>query len=394
MKKISFLAVLMLFSNIIIGQSEKAYLSKVLNNLNQIKSATYDRYMAASAPYDTLVSRTYNIHMTEYINPSDTFVGASYAQFLLEDSSKMIYFYDGKVKCSMDWDTKIMSSTGFQNNQSPFRIVYPPFFTQVKSLINYTLETSDSIKLTSTDLGDSVLVNLTIYNKLPEVVGNRIRYAPPMDLTLEIISIYDIWINKSDDLPYRLRKKFPDRMSWETCKNITINKLNTSVFIASDYIPADFVERSNVNMQPGKFDLLGKVAPDWILKDADNKTIAFKELKSKVIIIQFTGVGCGPCHASIPFLKQLVKEYQNKDFEFISIESWETNPNILKRYSENNGITYKVLLATKEMKKKYPVEALPSFLILDKDRVIRKVVEGYGKGTTDKEIRDAINELL
>jgi hypothetical protein len=34
------------------------------------------------------------------------------------------------------------------------------------------------------------------------------------------------------------------------------------------------------------------------------------------------------------------------------------------------------------------------FFILDENRVIRKVVSGYSKDDTDKEIRDAINALI
>jgi len=37
---------------------------------------------------------------------------------------------------------------------------------------------------------------------------------------------------------------------------------------------------------------------------------------------------------------------------------------------------------------------VPAFSILDENRIIRKVILGYGEGTTDKEIRDAINELI
>ena len=38
--------------------------------------------------------------------------------------------------------------------------------------------------------------------------------------------------------------------------------------------------------------------------------------------------------------------------------------------------------------------AAPYFFILDKERIIRKVIRGYGMGKTDKEITEAIEELL
>ena len=38
--------------------------------------------------------------------------------------------------------------------------------------------------------------------------------------------------------------------------------------------------------------------------------------------------------------------------------------------------------------------AAPYFFILDKERIIRKVIRGYGMGKTDKEITETIEELL
>ena len=37
---------------------------------------------------------------------------------------------------------------------------------------------------------------------------------------------------------------------------------------------------------------------------------------------------------------------------------------------------------------------VPVFIILDKQRIVRKVINGYEKGVTDKEITDAINLYL
>jgi thiol-disulfide isomerase/thioredoxin len=111
-------------------------------------------------------------------------------------------------------------------------------------------------------------------------------------------------------------------------------------------------------------------------------------------MIQFTGIGCGPCHASIPFLKQLVNDFKNKEFELVSIETWSNNITGIKRYYNNNDLNYKFLLSTVETTKNYQVTSVPIFFILDKDRVIRKIIRGYGEVTTEKEIRDAINELI
>ena len=132
------------------------------------------------------------------------------------------------------------------------------------------------------------------------------------------VSKNKLWISKSDDLPYRFERDMPQ----------------------------------------GKSTLEGQPAPDWVLEDADNNSIALENLKSKVLLIQFTSVSCGPCRASVPFLNQLESEYDKKEFDFVAIE------------------------------------AVPTFFILDENRVIRKVIRGYGTGTTDTIIRESINNLI
>lgn len=102
----------------------------------------------------------------------------------------------------------------------------------------------------------------------------------------------------------------------------------------------------------------------------------------------------GPCHASLPFTKQLVEDYSINDFEIISIETWSSDIDYIKSYVDKNKLNYKYLISTEEIKNSYQVTAVPAFFILDKNRIIRKVILGYGEGTTDKEIINAIEELI
>jgi thiol-disulfide isomerase/thioredoxin len=105
-------------------------------------------------------------------------------------------------------------------------------------------------------------------------------------------------------------------------------------------------------------------------------------------------VSCGPCKASIPFLKQLGTEYKKADFDFAAIECSSSNQAVLKNYMTRNKFDYKFLVSTKEVMKKYSVSSFPVFFILDENRVIRKVVNGYDEGTTDMEIRKSVNALM
>ncbi len=373
------------------------YLQKVSDNLDQIKSASYYTIGEGYAPGDTSAYSTFYHFVKEYNNPADSSIGASFVRLLQDDTTKMTFCYDGNMRAFIYEDEKRIVIDSFKVRPLPLRPLNPPFFNYTKSIIKYALETADSISIEFEDLKDSVYLRLTIYEDRQVEFFGKAHFIPNSPYNYgETTSKYELWINKSNDLPYRVRREMSHNISVTTCRNIELNKNKIEDFNASDYFPSDYtIHQYRIRSKTTvKNDLVGKVAPDWVLKDVNNKIIALDKLKSKVIMIQFTSVSCGPCMASIPFLKQLTSEYKKDKFDFVAIESFNRNSNVLNNYQNRNEFNYKFLISTKDITKSYSIKSVPIFFILDENRVIRKVIRGYGKGTTDKKIRDAINELI
>jgi thiol-disulfide isomerase/thioredoxin len=405
MKKTSLVATSVLFlglSYIVLNCShvdhkKDDYLQKVLNNLNRIKSATYYTTTESWAPGDTSASGIYNHYVKEFDNPTDTTIGASFVTLLQEDTTHLTFCYDGKMRAVVYDEEKAIVIDSFIVRSLPFRPLTPPFFNYVKSIINYVLETKDSISCEVKDLKDSYYFSLTIFeDKQIEFFGKAYYMEKtPYDFG-ETTSKYELWINKSTDLPYRVRREMSHDISVITCRNTKLNEIQIEDFRTSDYFEPQYtIETFGQGDKSEKVnDLTGKVAPDWILKDANDKTVALKDLKSKIILIQFTSVSCGPCRASIPFLKRLVSEYSQDNFDFVAIESWTKNTDVLKSYQRRNNFNYRFLMSTKDVTESYHIKSVPVFFILDKNRVIEKVINGYREVSTDKEIRDAINDLI
>ncbi len=377
------------------GPSEKDVLLNVSDNLSNIKSATYYFTGVGSAPGDTTkFSEPRTMYYKIFVDPSDSLVGSSSAIFSIDDTSKMIDFYDGEVRGKCYWDEQYVKVDSFQNHPYPFRLVHYPFYTRINEIIKYSLTTEDSIQTGFKDYGDSIHFSLKIFNQhmyfhiKPIVIKND--YIPEDE-----VSQFDIWIRKSDNMPYRMRSKWHHTTSFEYCYNATFNTTEHIDFIAKDYFPSYFeIVQFNREQQKSNNSLLGKLAPDWTLKDIEQNAINLSDLKSKVLLIQFTGVGCGPCHQSIPFLKQLVEDYKGKDFEFVSIETWRKNIDGLRRYQEKNEFNFKFLKSDEEVTQQYEVYSVPVFFLLDENRIVRKVINGYSKDKTDKSVCDNIDNLL
>ena len=390
------LIILLFGCNSTINQND--YLRKVSENLDQIKSVSYFSTQVSSAPEDTaMFTEPYELFYKIFINPLDTLVGSSSMTFSDEDTTKMTDFYDGKVRGKVNWEEQYVKIDSFKHHPYPFRLVHYPFYTKINEIIKYTLTTTDSIQTNFKDFGDSIYFCLRIINKhvyfhiKPIVIKNE--YIPEDE-----ISQFDVWFNKKDDMPFRMRSKWHHTTFFESCSNPKFNFSKDTALIVSNYFPSYFevryVDPYAPNQVEQKEELEGKIAPDWILKSTDFNEVRLSDLKSKVLLIQFTGVGCGPCHQSIPFLKKLVEEYKTKDFEFLSIETWSNNMEGLKRYQQKNGFNFRFLKSTDEVIKSYEVSSVPVFFVIDENRIIRKVINGYSKEVSDKEIKESIDKYL
>lgn len=387
---------MILSSTIIFGQSKNDYLKKVLNNLEKVESATYNNVGEGWAPYDTIASGIMNYFTKEYNNPLDSTIGASYVSLLQQDTTQMTFCYDGKMRAIVYEEDKKIVIDSFNVRKLPFRPLTPPFFNYTKSIIKYALETKDSISIKTEENKDFIYCCFTIFgDKQVEFFGKAYYIENPSDFG-ESTSKYEIWIDKSTNLPFKIRREMSHDISVETISNVSLNKIKIKDFKASDYFQPNYkiTAYRTQNQKRNENKWIGKKAPDWVLVDTNNKPQSLNALKSKVIMIQFTSVSCGPCRVSIPFLNKLTSAYNKKDFDFVAIECTANSLRALQFYQNKNAINYKFLKSTKAVLKDYEIVSFPMFFILDKNRVIREVFNGYGESSTDKKIKDAIDKLL
>ncbi len=388
MKKALLITASIFLSNFLYAQLETAYLESVVDHINQIKSASYDSEITASAPYDTLAFRTFSKFVNVFANPFDTLIGAKFLVSDIDDNTKYEYCYDGQYSVRLNWENREAQIDTLI--KSPNSRPLSPFFWNVKSIIEYAIQNEDSSKVSYVEYQDSTRISFHFPDKQVELL----RLVPSVKSTPGITSRYVILINTKTNLPFKCIRKMPHQTTWEICTNLEIDNKTVWELNALRQIPYDFSIKGREQRMITKSELEGKPAPNWKLKDVEGDSVSLKDLKSKVLLIQFTGVGCGPCHASLPFLKKLREDNMDKDFELISIETWSKNISGLIRYKQKNAFNFKFFMVNEKVKEQYKVNGVPAFFILDEQRIIQKVIMGYRKGITDQDIMKAINELI
>lgn len=399
MKKRFILLLFLLITSVVSAQeSPKEYLQKVIGNLEKIESASYTSFHESWQPGDTVPVFTHSYYVNEYDNPNDSTIGASYANFEAKDTSKMTYCYDGKKRVTVDNERKEIVEDDFTARLFPFRPLIGPFYNYTKNILKYTLQTKDNITVDLQDKGNDYFFRLVIEEDTQVEFFGKACHMPKPPFYTEPTSIYELWIRKSDDLPYKVRREMSHDINVKTITSAEFNKLSIDDFHVSDYYPKGYTVRPyqyGNKKAVSQSELIGKPAPEWTLNDSNGNPVSLANLKSKVLLINFTGIGCGACLAAIPFLKELKEKFSNEDFNLIAIESWSRKEHSLQVYADNKQLNYTILNANDQVVKDYQTgNAAPVFFILDEQHIIRKVIRGYGIEKTDKEIMEAIRGIL
>ena len=287
-----------------------------------------------------------------------------------------------------------------QKSPLPFRVIMPQAFGCMKSILEYVLNTQDSIVLSLKDEGKDYLMELSIHTPYQVEFFGKACYMPQNPYIYDPTSIYKIWISKENDMPYRYRREMQHSISEDICSDFVYNPSGKGKIVAEDYYPADYVRRiKGEKSQKATVDMTGKKAPDWTLTDMKGQKVSLSGIKSKVILLQFTGIGCGPCKISIPFLNSLRKEYAVNELEVLAVETWGRSKSSCEAYVKNQGIEYSFLTADKDTIAKLINDyqagsGVPQFYLIGKDRTIIAKLQGYAEKTTDTEIEKKIKANL
>ena len=118
---------------------------------------------------------------------------------------------------------------------------------------------------------------------------------------------------------------------------------------------------------------------DWI----NSEPLKLKDLRGRVVLIEFWTFGCYNCRNTLPFVKDWNERYQPKGLTVIGVHSPEFDEERqvenLRRAVASLGIRYPVVTDNDyQTWKTYHVEAWPTTFLLDKDGRIRWMHVGEG----------------
>ncbi len=371
-------------------QQPEDVLNAALEKVERIKVAGYEIEEKVKAPYEKDWASIRHCRYIEQDNPRDTTIGASVLHYM--EDGNLLSAYDGTNSVTFHHEEKRTVVKDFLDTKSlslPFRPYTPPFYNYVKSLIRYMQNTSDSIHVDVEETEEDYIYKLSIYEDRQVEFFGRAYKMPhnPNDFSEEdAYSYYTLWIRKADSMPYRYLREMSHNINEVTCYNTECSDdaSDSNPIVAMDFVrlyegyKVHYVGKRDTEKETREDELLlGKTAPEWTLKDINGKTVTQESLRGKPTIINFTGLGCGPCIQSYPELVEM-----SKRFNVVSIESWGKSVQSLRDYAAHHKITYPMLLGEDTVLNAYigTSRGVPVFFYLDENHIVRKVDRGYAKG--------------
>lgn len=136
--------------------------------------------------------------------------------------------------------------------------------------------------------------------------------------------------------------------------------------------------------------LVGCEAPDFNVTTITGEVLTLKQLKGKVIVINFWFESCAPCIAELPALNKLVEEYGQREVVFIAFGK---DPEFrINQFLSERKFNYKIVSGKYDLVNDYCVIAgWPMNMVVDKKGVVQYIKTG---GYTDDKAKTAPYEMM
>jgi peroxiredoxin len=125
-------------------------------------------------------------------------------------------------------------------------------------------------------------------------------------------------------------------------------------------------------------ELVGKPAPDFVLKDTTEKEWKLSDLKGKKFVLIDFGSTCRTCQETVKDLEVIHQAYKQRGLQVLTVCGNAPDMDFLREFVAAMKLTYPVLWDSEyKAGEAYEVEAVPFTVIVGKDGVVRWVHTGH-----------------
>ncbi|MDY7577449.1 TlpA disulfide reductase family protein [Herbaspirillum sp. RTI4] len=120
-----------------------------------------------------------------------------------------------------------------------------------------------------------------------------------------------------------------------------------------------------------------KAAPDVSFVQLDGQKLALKDLRGKVVMVNFWATSCTTCVGEMPKMVETYNKYKDQGLDFVAVAMSYDPPNYVLNYAQTRKLPFRVALdSTDQLANAFgDVKLTPTTFLIDKQgRIIRKFV--------------------
>ena len=139
--------------------------------------------------------------------------------------------------------------------------------------------------------------------------------------------------------------------------------------------------------------MVGKAAPDFVLRSADGKNRRLSEFRGQVVLVNFWARWAGDSRQEMPALDRINTTYSRAGLVVLGVsvdEDWRR----AREFADGMKVGYPILFdTTPDIGKNYLLRKMPMTILVDRSGVVRYSNSGFKSGD-DRAYLDQIRELL
>lgn len=161
--------------------------------------------------------------------------------------------------------------------------------------------------------------------------------------------------------------------------------------IKNDYTYYNTMEAYQNRIKP-LTDRIGEVVPELHYTTLEGQELELEDMKGKVVLLDYWYTTCVPCIKSMPKIKELYTDNTDEDLVILAINPHD-NIEKIKKFAEKYELPDGMLVKA-DIKdwNKFGVNTAPSYIIIDKEGKVSKVITG-AISTLEQDIKEGIEIL-
>src|SRR6267142_3697236 len=118
-----------------------------------------------------------------------------------------------------------------------------------------------------------------------------------------------------------------------------------------------------------------QAAPDVQFTKLDGSAFRLKDLRGRVVVLNFWATWCIPCRSEIPSLSAMQKDFEGRGLRVIGV-SYDDTADLVQRFQKDIPQSYQIVLGGREVGAQLPASPLPTTYIIDREGRIRDKMIG------------------